>query len=132
MLGRGLDARFRALQTLKHGASFWSVRIGGPVRGETHWFKTRQAAIAAVHNWYDDQLRAALYREGWLPHFHRVAVRATKNGSAMTFGEVVKKAWRRRRWKHTDDHRWARVNGRQVCTACMAASKRYGLPPQVW
>jgi hypothetical protein len=85
-----------------------------------------------VHKWYDTQLRKALYREGWVPHFHQVAVRATKNRSAMTLGEVVQKAWRRRHWKHTADHRWATLNGKQVCTACIAASKRYGLPPQVW
>jgi hypothetical protein len=125
-------ARFRCLKTLKKAHGAWSVFIGGPIRGETSWHKTRANAIGAVQEYYDSKLEGALSAPGWRKYLDRVAELATANRKPRTVRDVIKIAWRRRRWKHIEAHRWMVKSGRRVCTRCVAASKYHGLALSIW
>ena len=98
LLARNQEARWKAMKTIRRVAWQWNVRIGGPIKGQTHHSATRRAAELAAHQHYDDRLRSALHAPGWRKHLDRVVAGAIKNGNPMTLRRVVGLAWRRRRW----------------------------------
>ena len=123
MLARSHEARVKAMRTIHHVAGQWNVRIGGPVMGTTRHYASRQGAVSAVHRHYDKRLHSALHSDGWQLHLDKVATRASDNRHPMTLRRVIAVAWGRRRWPHTEDHRWVVERGRRFCTLCRSSRR---------
>jgi hypothetical protein len=121
MLARSQQARERALRTLRRVRGGWSVRIGGPIKGQTRSFLTVRDAVTAVDAHYDERLYKALHAPGWKPHLTKVVTSALHDGNRVSLRSVVQTVWRRRKWPHTGRHVYKTVRGVRTCTLCASS-----------
>ena len=55
-LSRNAASRQAALASVAPAGAVWTARLGGAVRGTTYRFRTRDAAVRAVHDHYNAAL----------------------------------------------------------------------------